>query len=365
MCGEQIFFLSTMPSGDRISLQLREIISRLYLQYANTPGEIFAAIYQNNHELCSYDYLRKLCRKLRNPAFRESYLLGGPKSSGRPLSQSYFHRLLIRDSVLSNKTRRVCKMYKDYCAMFYPDDINIHGGGNHNPHMLSLSTFKRMLTLAQITRKVIERRNVNQNPIEGLEFLDAIEHINPIYFIDIDETKQDRLSRELKYGYAPEGEPCIKDQILINNVAYSTIAAVTPFGFMCWRIHEGNIDHHDFISFLTEEVSPHVLPSHHLVLDNATIHHAPETTVFLEEIFGGNYWFSAPYSPHLKPIEPCFALVKEWIRNHEDEATMDPVGTINSAFEMFSIGGERSDAIRGHWNGYFANYDFFLQNVNV
>jgi len=63
-----------MPSGDRISLQLREIISRLYLQYANTPGEIFAAIYQNNHELCSYDYLRKLCRKLRNP-ISGSYIL--------------------------------------------------------------------------------------------------------------------------------------------------------------------------------------------------------------------------------------------------------------------------------------------------
>ena len=60
----------------------------------------------------------------------------------------------------------------------------------------------------------------------------------------------------------------------------------------------------DFISFLAEEVSPHILPHHHLVLDNATIHHAPETTVSLEEIFGGNYWFSAPYSPHLKPIEP-------------------------------------------------------------
>jgi hypothetical protein len=51
-----------------------------------------------------------------------------------------------------------------------------------------------------------------------------------------------------------------------------------------------------------------------------TIHRAPERTISLEEIFGGSYWFSAPYSPHLKPIEPFFLryLVKEWIRNHED-----------------------------------------------
>ena len=86
--------------------------------------------------------------------------------------------------------------------------------------------------------------------IKILAFLDAIEHINIIYFIDLDETKNDRHSRELKYGYLPEGEPCMKDQIVINNVAYSTIAAVTPHGFMAYRVHVGNIDHDDFISFL-------------------------------------------------------------------------------------------------------------------
>jgi hypothetical protein len=83
--------------------------------------------------------------------------------------------------------------------MFYPD-VNVQnadegGDGDDHPHMLSLSTFKRTLQQrGQITRKKIERRNINQNPIEGLEFLDSIEHINPIYLIDIDETKQDRQS---------------------------------------------------------------------------------------------------------------------------------------------------------------------------
>ena len=74
-------------------------------------------------------------------------------------------------------------------------------------------------------------------------------------------------------------------------------------------------------------------------MDNATIHQAQGTLIaFLEEIFGGYYCYSARYSPRLKHIEPCFALVKEWIRNHEDEATLDPVGTINQAFEMFKLG---------------------------
>ena len=51
--------------------------------------------------------------------------------------------------------------------------------------------------------------------------------------------------------------------------------------------------------------------------------------------------------------------------HHEDEATMDPIGTISHAFTVFSIGGERADSIRGHWNGYFANYEYFLENVNA
>jgi len=357
-----------MLRGKRITLQMREIISRLFIHDNYSVVEIFATLYNSDPTLCSFQYLQRLCNDLREPAFRESYLIGGPKSTGRPLSLSYFNRLLIQQSVLSNKTRRLCQMYRDYCDMFYPDnDVDDEVDNNNDAHhRLSLSTFHKTLQRQHITRKIIERRNINQNPIEGLEFLEAIAHINPIFMIDIDETKQDRESRELKFGYSsPEGEDCIKDQIIINNTAYSTIAAVTPLGFMAWRIHEGNIDHNDFISFLVDEVSPHILPHHNVVLDNATIHHVPETRVALENIFGGNYCYSARYSPHLKPIEPCFALVKEWIRNHEDDATLDPVGMINRAFMLFATGGERADSVRGHWNGYFANYAAFLEDLNA
>ena len=96
-----------MPRGKRNSLQLREIIARLYLWNALTPLEIFAFLYRSNRRLCSFEYLTKLCGLLRNPIFRASYLIGSRKTPGRPLSQSYFNRLLIRQSVFSNKTRHV------------------------------------------------------------------------------------------------------------------------------------------------------------------------------------------------------------------------------------------------------------------
>ena len=351
-----------MPKGIRISLQLREIICRLRIVNDHSPEEIFEILYNNDPEKCSLRYLREICSSLRNPNFRQQYLLGGRLSPGRPLSQPLFNRLMVRNHILENKSRRVCKMYQDYCLMFYPEAAA--DGEEDNPHhILSLSTFKRTLKRGNLTRKKNQRRNILQNPQQGVQFLEAIEHINPIYFIDVDETKQDRESRELKYGYSPKGENCIKDQILINNTPYSTISAVTPFGFLAWRIHEGNIDHDAFTAFMVEDVAPHILPENHLVLDNATIHHAAPTRVALEEIFNGQYWYSAPYSPHLKPIEPCFALIKEWIRDHEDEASADPVGTINRAFTLFQIGGERAGSIRGHWNGYFHNYEGYLANM--
>ena len=348
-----------MPKGKRISLELREIICRNHIENNWSPVEIYLNIFNGQLERISLRYIRKICRAFRNvPEFRHLYLIGGRLSPGRPLSQGLFEKIMIRQHVMSNKSRRLCRMYRDYCEMFYPPAEE----ENNQQHILSLSTFKRTLKRGRLTRKVMERRNINQNPIEGLQFLDAIEHINPTYIIDIDETKQDRESRELKYGYSPEGENCIKDQIVINNTAYSTIAAVTSSGFLAWRIHEGNIDNESFSAFMVEDVAPHILPEHHMVLDNATIHHHPATRITLEGIFNGQYWYCARYSPHLKPIEPCFALVKEWIREHEDEAMIDPIGTINRGFEMYQIGGERADSVRGHWNGYFANYHGYLEN---
>ena len=73
----------------------------------------------------------------------------------------------------------------------------------------------------------------------------------------------------------------------------------------------------------------------------------------------GNYYYSAKYSPHLKPIEKCFALVKAFIRENEIAATMDPLNFINSAFELFKIGGLRASSIRGHWNEYFVLHSHY------
>ena len=76
--------------------------------------------------------------------------------------------------------------------------------------------------------------------------------------------------------------------------------------------------------------------------------------VTLQRISHGNYCFSPPYSPHLKPIEKCFALVKSYIKEHEDEALLHPFAFIQHTFSLFAVDGARAGSVKGHWQGYFA-----------
>jgi transposase len=60
-------------------------------------------------------------------------------------------------------------------------------------------------------------------------------------------------------------------------------------------------------------LAPRIFPHQFAIIDNAAIHKTIEARIRLEDVFNGNYRFCALYSPHLKPIEKAFKLVKEEI----------------------------------------------------
>jgi len=340
------------------SLEIRELIYRHHVANNKTPYEIHFLLFNSDNNLCSIKHLIAICAKLDlGGCFISNYTSGGARKTGRPFSLDYMQRSLIQDQIHSDKDKLCSTMFNNYCRMFYPN--------NDGPIRLSLSTFKRTLKRIGFTRKIMERRHIHQDPLEGVHYLETIEHINPLHIIDVDETKNNPESFFQKHGYAPEGDVCTKEQIMINGVAYCTIAAVTPLGFLCWQIFEGNIGHLEFTNFLTITLAPYLIQENVLILDNASIHHVPDCRIILEELMHGNYIYSARYSPHLKPIEPCFALVKNWIRDHEDEAVQNPIDIINLAFNLFAIGGAKAHSIMGHWNGYFSNHNAFLEQINA
>eukprot|EP01038_Epipyxis_sp_PR26KG_P016279 gene16279-22176_t len=69
-----------------------------------------------------------------------------------------------------------------------------------NNHHLSVSTYYRTLLRYNLTRKVVERRNMCRNDADGIDYLDRVEHIDLLIFVDVDETKNDPESFLNKYG---------------------------------------------------------------------------------------------------------------------------------------------------------------------
>jgi hypothetical protein len=106
-----------------------------------------------------------------------------------------------------------------------------------------------------------------------------------------------------------------------------------------------------------------IFPHQFAIIDNAAIHKTIEARIRLEDVFNGNYRFCAPYSPHLKPIEKAFKLVKEeisYLEINNFEACNHPVRLINNAFLLYHIDGPKAGSIRGCFNDYFALHENFL-----
>jgi transposase len=105
-----------------------------------------------------------------------------------------------------------------------------------------------------------------------------------------------------------------------------------------------------FVDFLDKYLVPLLLEGSVGLLDNAAIHKTKESWKKMDEIFHGNWLYSSPYSPDLKPIEKCFSLVKSKLRELELEAIIRPIRTINRVIEMYSINGPEGHKCQGFWN---------------
>ena len=301
-----------MPRGIPINKVDREHVQFHVLELEKTAGEIFAELFNNNFEKISFSYLHKLCCHIRTSNdFSESYILGPYFKPGRKSHLSVEERMLVIDIALENPTWTEAVVRKYFIESFY---------ANQNINHLSLSTVHRIINKADITRKVTERRHILRDDVQGLEYLQRIAHENPYNLIDIDEVSSNPDSFQTRYGRSYIGERCIVRQIVIGTRSFSTIAAMTPFGFLCWQIFEGIIRAEHFCLFLDNVLQPYLTINNWCLLDNAAQHHTEDTRAVLERVMRGQYYYAPPYSPHLKPVERGFQLIKEWVRAHEIQA---------------------------------------------
>ena len=110
-----------------------------------------------------------------------------------------------------------------------------------------------------------------------------------------------------------------------------------------------------FAEFVTNVVTGYIGADTQCIIDNALIHQCHESRVAMEAAFPRGWYYCSRYSPHLKPVEPSFALVKKYVKDHEHEIRndRDAVALIYRAFHYYTIGQTGAASIRGHWDIYF------------
>jgi transposase len=335
-----------MPSGVYLSSELRGLIYHLSIILEYDAQQIYECIFHSHPSRISLKYLEGLIRRFKgNNDSSIAYMLGPSERLGnskRMLKGDEIDALLYL--INTHKQTKIRILTNTFNHLYYNPLLDAA-----TP---SQSTVFRTLKRARISLKVVELRHIRCDEAEGLEFLTRLSHVDPFNLIDIDETASDGDSFREKYGYETVGEKCLINQIAIGDKTYSTIAAVSPLGFLCCNIYENSIGSEDFCLFVENELSAFIAPESYLIIDNASIHHTDEVRIALEDVCNGQYYYSAKYSPHLKPIETCFAVIKKEVIN-DAAAINDPVGSINRAFNKYRIGGISSHKILPHWNIYF------------
>lgn len=270
-----------MTKGIPISKEMRRQVHHSLIVLRQNPQQTK----ENNIclENISLQHLELLKVKLENEDFAEHFLAGPHLKSGRPQKYSPEAKQIMREIACERKFFYL-KQLKTEFENFYFHNLQ------HNPNRAaSVSTIHRYLRKSGITHKTIERRHMLCDDVAGLQFMEQLAMFDPLLLVDVDEMKQTPEDFLRKFGWAPVGDQCIKEQIVIGTRSFSIIAAVSPFGFVCHEIHEANITGLEFSAFLENRLAPTLALDNVVILDNARIHHTDEVRALLEEITHGNY----------------------------------------------------------------------------
>ena len=234
-----------MPRGIHLSQDYRELISQKFV-CGYTAEQIFEDVFCSNNSIISLSYLLSLCKDLADPFFRSSFLGGPYLKSGRRVLIDENETEAIKLFVALDDTKVIHSMKLDFVQLYH--GLLLPQQQQQQPY--SKATFLRTLHRQKFSIKKIERRHMLCNYFHGLQYYDMISHLNVFDLVDIDEMSSSPETFYRKNGWSPIGDDCRRTQIVIGTRTYSTIAAVTPFGFLCWQIFEGTITHQHFMHFL-------------------------------------------------------------------------------------------------------------------
>lgn len=355
-----------MPKGKYYELVWRALIFRNHIIFNHDAEWIYRHCYSRPSD-CNTDitlkYLKSLCVRLHDPEFAMDYLLGAKtyNKTGRRqhLTQD---RVDIVIDILSDHRRIKCARLR---RLFFEYYFGTPEPAADEPDMaahISRRSLARIIHRRNWTIKTQDYRNIRRDDEEGFRFMQFMAPFDPNLLVNIDETGTDTDALGVGLAYAPSGQRCTRVQFVIRGKHYTIIAAVCPYGLLCWRIFDIPVDEDCFIEFLNT-LAYFLTPEQFGFLDNAAIHHTLEVRIRLEQVFGGNFCYGPRYNPPLYPIEKVFSQVKGILSylelsSVEEFAAVNVLALIDDTFRKFAIGGELAHVCRGEFS------DLFRQHVN-
>ena len=206
---------------------------------------------------------------------------------------------------------------------------------------ISTSSIYRAQLRIRYSLKGVTRISARQDPVEAVEFFQAVQHVHEDQILNIDaaNTASGEKLKE-RMGRAEKGHRAVKYEMNFRGVPWCFVAIYSTFGFLDWHFFEGTgFDHKDISHFLESSLRAFFVDGNIVVLDNASNNKHGKSVAALEEIMQGNFISNAPYQHYYAPIERGFSNVMCEVRLREDQAMISPRIVIEEAFMKYSVMG--------------------------
>ena len=207
----------------------------------------------------------------------------------------------------------------------------INRGINITPATVG-NTLRRM----NYTRKVIDRRAMEIDPIKVQIFLNSIAELDVtdnVYWLD--ECHFNLRSGNRRYGYATRGDRAVQAQPFQRGIKYSVVGAIGFQHRMAAAIYVNAINAIRLEEFLDNELIPHIEEGSTLIMDNVAFHRSPMIRELIEDN-NLHVIFLPPYCPQYNPIEYVFNKLKAYCKANFNRYLIDQVDIIRRAWGSIS-----------------------------
>lgn len=180
----------------------------------------------------------------------------------------------------------------------------------------SLATLSRLLKALGFTRKKKTFRASEQNRPDVQAARAALEAeketLDPTRLLFLDEFGL-HLGMVRLYAWAPRKARAYGYKPLQRGPKYTGVGVLGLDGLKASTIFQGSMNGERFLSFLREQVVPHLRPGDILWMDNLPAHKVTGVREMIEAT-GATVRYLPPYSPDFSPVEFCWSKVKQILR---------------------------------------------------